>query len=353
MKYKWNRDCREFRGRFACDSIRYEGYASCEECKFYDKVGKRVLMIKLGAMGDVLRTTPLLKAIKKKYPGCHITWLVDDISKDFLNSSRIDRVLPYNFENVLKLMKEKFDVLISLEIDSPGTTVASNIKADEKYGYFLGEDGHTSCFNDSAHYYFERALSDTINKANRKTYQELMAEVCEIPYNKEFYDLRFKEKEGDYVLLNVGADKRWPCKQWHPDKFMELAEKLTKQGEKVVIAGGPQEIKLVPELIEKLKAKGVDVSGNNPNNTLKEFFDVVNNARAVVTGDSMCLHLAGALKKKTVALFFVTPDWEVESYDGKIKNLAAPLMEKFWYTDEYNLELVNSISTDQVLEALR
>lgn len=349
LKYKWNRDCREFRGKFACDSIRDEGYTSCEDCKFYDKIGKRVLIIKLGAMGDVLRTTPLLKAIKKKYSGCHITWLTFKESKDFLNSSRIDRVFEYNNKNVLRLLQEKFDVLISLEIDVPGTTVASYVKADKKFGYCLGEDGHTKTFNEAADYYLERALSDTINKSNRKTYQEMMFEICELDYNKEDYDFRFKKQEGEYVLLNIGGgNERWPSKAWHPSKFIELGEKL--KGEKIMIAGGPNDLELQNKIVSELKAKGVDALSCQV--SLKDFVDVVNKAKYVITSDSMCLHVAGALNKKTVVLFFVTPDWEVEDY-GRIKKLTAPLMEKFWYTDEYSEELVNSISVEQVLEALK
>lgn len=351
LEYKWNRDCREYRGKFACDSIRYENYASCEDCKFYDKIGKRVLIIKLGAMGDVLRTTPLLKTIKKKYPNCHVSWLVFGESKDFLNSSRIDRVLEYNFENVLRLLQEKFDVLISLEIDAPGTVVASYVKANYKFGYYLDSDGHTNCFNESAHYYFERVLSDKINKANRKTYQEMMAEIAELEYNKEDYDFRFNAEQGKYVLINIGADERWPCKSWHKDKIIELVCKLNEKDEQVMLCGGPKEKDLLPKIVFELNSKNVDVLTNDCENSLKDFFNVVNGAKAVVTGDTMCLHLAGALKKKTVGLFFVTPDWEVEDY-GRIKKLKSDLLEKFWYTDEYSEELVNSISVDDVLNAI-
>ncbi len=349
MKYKWNRDCRAYLGKYACDSIRLEDYTSCEDCQFYDPIGKKILIIKLGAMGDVLRTTPLLKALKKRYENSHITWLVNKESKDFLNSSRIDKVLEYNLENVLRLMKEEFDVLISLEIDVPGTAIAGFIKANEKYGYHLNKDGHTDTFNEAADYYLERALSDKINKSNRKSYQEMMFEVAELDYNKEDYDFKFKPQEGEYVLINIGSDIRWPSKQWDPKNIIELAKKLN---DNIIITGGPKEKELQPKIVNELNKKGIKVLANNCDNTLKEFIDVVNKAKLVITGDTMTLHLAAALKKPTVALFFCTPDWEVECYD-RIKKITSLLLQKYWYTDEYSEELVNSISVEQVYEKIK
>ncbi len=70
MRYNWKRDCRSYLGKYACDSIRFENYTSCEDCKFYEPIGEKILIIKLGAMGDVLRTTPLLSALKS--PSYHL-----------------------------------------------------------------------------------------------------------------------------------------------------------------------------------------------------------------------------------------------------------------------------------------
>jgi len=87
-----------------------EDYKDCEGCKFYDKISKKILIIKLGAMGDVIRTTPLIPLIRKKYPNSQITWLVGEQSKEL---AKADRVLVYNLDNVLRLQKEEFDVVFS------------------------------------------------------------------------------------------------------------------------------------------------------------------------------------------------------------------------------------------------
>ena len=115
MEYSWNRDCKEFLGNYACEVLKTEGYKDCSECKFHDPIEKKILIIKLGAKGDVIRTLPLLPAIKKKYPTSHITWLVDEGSKGSLqNNPHIDKILSFNFESFLRLNQEYFDILYCL-----------------------------------------------------------------------------------------------------------------------------------------------------------------------------------------------------------------------------------------------
>ena len=120
---KWNKKCRFFNEKYACDTLSTENYKSCEECKFAQEYSKKILIIKLGAIGDVLRTTCILPALKKKYSSdILIYWMTNPESKDLLkNNPLIDKVFPYNLENVLRIQQENFDILFALEIDTPST----------------------------------------------------------------------------------------------------------------------------------------------------------------------------------------------------------------------------------------
>jgi heptosyltransferase-2 len=109
---EFHRDCKSFPGIYPCDILKGSDQLDCKDCKFYEKIGKKILIIKLGAIGDVLRTTTILTAIKEKYGNnTHITWIVDPASKDLLKSNTlIDRVWTIDEKNELKLAKEKFDI---------------------------------------------------------------------------------------------------------------------------------------------------------------------------------------------------------------------------------------------------
>src|SRR3989344_9601424 len=117
---KWNRDCKSFPGIYPCHIMTSENYESCEECIFYEKVSKKILIIKLGAIGDVLRTTPILSVIRKKYGNsAKIVWLISEESKDLLKYNElIDEILVYNQDTILRLQQEKFDILYYLEVFS-------------------------------------------------------------------------------------------------------------------------------------------------------------------------------------------------------------------------------------------
>ena len=109
----------------------------------------RVLIIKLGysetldreidkvpSLGDVLRTTPILLALKEKFPDSHISWLVSGNAEPLLQGNPlIDRILVWDEFVPFQLMREKIDVLINLEKIPGVCALADMIDAWMKYGF--------------------------------------------------------------------------------------------------------------------------------------------------------------------------------------------------------------------------
>ena len=363
----WNKKCRFFNEKYACDTLASEDYKSCEECKFVQEYSKKILIIKLGAIGDVLRTTSILNALKNKYgEDILIYWMANSESVDLLkNNHLIDKILPYNLENVLRVQQEKFDILFALEIDTPSTLLANLINADEKFGYFFN-NGATSCFNKSAEAYLETAFLNHIKLKNRKTYPELVFETCELSYNKEkpIFNLTQKEinfgnkfkldnnllKKEKIIGINIGSADRWASKFWNLKKIKELIRKLDNY--KIIILAGPNEIEKQKKLIIDMFHEGIFLIGNNPKNTLNEFAAIVNICDIIICVDSLILHLASSLDKNIIALFFSTPYWEIEDY-GKLTKITSSLLEKFFLINDYIDELANSISIEDILKILQ
>jgi ADP-heptose:LPS heptosyltransferase len=364
---KWNTKCRFFNEKFACDTLSSEGYASCKECKFSQEYSKKILILKFGAMGDVLRTTSILSALRKKYgEDILVYWMTYSDSVDLLkNNPLVDKILPYNLESVLRIQQESFDILFSLEIDTPATLLANLVRAREKFGFYFNE-GSTLCFNKKAEQYLDTAFLQDKKLINRKTYQELIFGTCELEYQKEspIFNLSENEKEiGKNFLkrylksenkkiigINIGSSSRWKSKFWEIDKIKELIMKMNPDS-KVIILAGPNEVGKRNALLKGLKEEGVSVLFNNPNNTLREFASVINICDTIITGDTMALHLASALSKKTIALFFSTPDWEVEDY-GFTKKISSPLLKQYLFYNNYSKELADSIFVDSVIRLL-
>ena len=123
----------------------------------------KIGIIKLGALGDVVRTTPILEGIKEKYPDSAITWITKQGCKEILeNNININKLLflPLN-------VQESYDILYNFDIDDEATNLAKEIKAEQKFGFY-DEEGFPSVFNEGAEYYLNTLFDDELKKTNRR-----------------------------------------------------------------------------------------------------------------------------------------------------------------------------------------
>lgn len=323
----------------------------------------KICIIKLGALGDVIRTTPIAEALKKKFLDCEITWITKKECLELLyNNPFINNLLSIPIE-----VNEKFDFLYNFDIEVEAINLALKINAEKKYGFYA-QDGYPAAFNISAEYYLNTIFDDELKKTNKKTYQQMMFDVAELKFNKEapVFILKRNEKKygeaflnrnklGDKNIIGVhigGGGVRWPSKAWSESKIEEFIINLRNKGHNILLFAGKDEIIKQNRIEERLKEKDIRIYKNNPENTIKEFASLLNICEKIICADSMALHMAAALKKKVVALFFCTSPDEIEDY-GLIKKVVSPIIYEFFpeKSDEYNEELINSISVEEVLSA--
>jgi len=326
----------------------------------------KILIIKLGAKGDVVRTLPILIALKKKYPNSEITWITKKESEDIIKSSPFVSNV-YTIPVKGNELDKKFDILYNFDIEKEATQIAKQTQADKKYGFYYEGDYPVS-FNSSSEYYLNTLFDDELKKSNKKTYQQMMFEAAELPYNKEHHPLYLNEKDKKYaedfiktnkinpeklIGIHLGASSRWPSKTWHEERIKEFIKKAKQKDYEILLFGGPNEIDKHSKLVEELDRKGIKIYRNNPDNSDNEFISLVNICKYLICSDSFSLHVALALKKPTIGLFFCTSPNEVEDY-GLLNKIVSPMLTEFFpeRMDEYSEELVKSISADEVLNAI-
>ena len=147
---KFKADCLHFKGDVPCLPHKENGY-HCANCPKYAPISKRILIIKLGAIGDVIRTTPLVKTYKKMYPDCKITWLTQ--TPAILPKGQIDEILKFDFASSLYLQEAQFDIAINLDKEKEASALLLRVKAKEKFGYVL-KDNVSQPINDLAFHKF-------------------------------------------------------------------------------------------------------------------------------------------------------------------------------------------------------
>ncbi len=226
-----------------------------------------ILVIKQGALGDVLRSTCILAGIKRKYPNSRVTWFTKKEALDLVKTNPyISKIVVYGKENIISLKQESFDIVINLDEDYEACSLTSHFlnKKAGIYGYYVNNENKIVPTK-SAEYYFNMSLigpkptNDVLKKKNKKTYPELIYELSELNYKKDPPILiltkkqkesakdflrRYNLKKGDFIIgINTGAGSRWPLKSLPIEKTAELIEKLYKElNAKIILLGGPDQI---------------------------------------------------------------------------------------------------------------
>lgn len=283
-----------------------------------------ILIIKLDAAGDVLRTTCILEGLDKKYPGPkHITWITNKKNIPILTfCPKIDDI--YESEYLYEVKKKKFDVAINFDEDLTACDILYNISAEKKFG-FTNHMYRCEPVNELSKYAHKLSKDDALKfKKNKKTYQQIIFEMCGMEWSGEEYGFKFPGiRDGGYIALNTEVGHKWPTKRW---------------------TGWD-------ELREKLKSNNLDYQDQRQYSTLEEYFDWIANSKMVITSDTFGMHLAVAMNKPSIVFFGPTSQVEIEPYGNMSKLYIPDLQCSPCYKKmcPYNLECMNGINVDAIL----
>jgi heptosyltransferase-2 len=320
-------DCLHFRGHMPCRPHKRDG-VHCEECPEFRARQGRILLIKLGAAGDVIRTTPLLAPLREKFPDHQLTWVTDFPA---LVPALVDDVLPLTVESVLWLRRTKFDLVINLDKDRQACALAAEVQASVRWGFTLADDGIcrpvttgvTPAMARAAEAKFLTGLFDDVNQACTLSYPQEIFAICGFEFKGQPYVLDRPAVAPDFDLpagravigLNTGCGGRWTSRLWPGNYWNELAVSLRDAGYAVVLLGGPDEDVKNRKLAA---ATGACYPGHFP---LATFVGLVDRCDLVVTAVTMGMHIALGLGKKLVLFNNIFNPHEFELY-GRGRILA-------------------------------
>ena len=355
-KEKVKYDCRHFEGHIPCEPNKKLD-VQCDDCSHYDKntsaiifldtktallqeifkicnftKGKytqeiakvqtgqtKILFIKLGAIGDVIRTTPLLERYKKEYDNCHFSWITH--SPQVVPKDEIDLIYKWNESSISFLANQEFDIAINLDKDKEACMLLTLVNANKKFG-FIWEDGHLNTATEKAEHKLITGIFDHISKKNTKNYLEEIFEICHFDFNGEEYLINLNQDLSDIwrkkleklagrkiiIGLNTGCGLRWKTRLWPKEYWIELIKDLEKQGYFCLLMGGPDE-----DEMNRFYAKATNATYLGTF-SLEEFIAITNNTQIIVTPVSMMMHIALALKKQLMLFHNIFNIHEFELY---------------------------------------
>jgi heptosyltransferase-2 len=361
MEYR--ADCLHFRGHVPCTPHKREG-VHCAGCPRYVQREGRILLIKLGAAGDVVRTTPLLEPLRRDFPRHALTWL-----------TYVPELVPAEVEDRLRLdvaatvwlRSTRFDLAINLDKDREACALLRQIEAPRKIGFTLGDDGLCRPVDSSlcrpvdpqpARDKYLTGLFDDVNQACRLSYPQEIFAICGYEFHGEEYRLDRPATAnlplGDLpaarplIGLNTGCGGRWTSRLWPERHWEALARELAGAGYGVLLLGGAAEDDRNRRLA---RTTGAGYLGHFP---LSDFIGLVDCCDVVVTGVTMALHLAIGLRKQVVALNNIFNRHEFELYGrGVLLEPEEPCRCFFQPTCTAERFCLETLSPDKVLAAVR
>lgn len=307
-----------------------------------------ILIIKTGALGDVLRTTSILPGLVQTQAAAKITWLTAPMASDLVaHHPLVDRVLclaagdSHEIAAIqADLAAKNFSWIISLDDEAPLCALASALQGEKLTGACLDATGRPG-YSDDAEAWFGmgllardgKAAADARKLANQRSHPQILADMLALPMGRpelplpdascrRAADLLAKlglDGERPIIGLNTGAGGRWPAKELPLARVVETVQELHADLDgqaQFLILGGPEERERNRELMQvlsKSKAAGTCFAAGCDHSIL-DFAAIVASCTLLLTSDSLAMHLGIAARLPTVAFFAPTSAAEIELY---------------------------------------
>jgi len=284
------------------------------------------LIIKLGATGDVVRTTPLLSRSSGQ-----ITWLTAAKNTVLLEGLK-DNLRWISWEERLGLPRIKYDLIINLEDSLEVGLYLKTLEFNQLSGAYADSANQLRYTDDLSRWFdlslissYGREQADRRKFQNRHTYQELIFDGLGFRFAGETYLLPEPVETGlsGDVAIAADAGEVWPMKKWA----------------------------YYDELKRELEGRGLTVNVLPKRPSLLEHLCDVRNHQCLVGGDSLPMHFALGTATACVTLFTCTSPWEIHDY-GVQKKIVSPLLEEFFYKRGYEARATTAITVEEVFEAV-
>ena len=293
----------------------------------------RILIVKLGSIGDIIHTLPALAALRAAMPRAEISWVVEQRSSEILRDNPIlDRLIEVDTkalrrglmsgetlraprQQLRRLRASAFDLAIDFQGLLKSASIARLSGARRVFGFSrdaLREPASRLLLSKSipitakTHVIRKNLalLAGALGVAVPEDASDFAFPIATSTHHKEEAFLASEGLDGRYVILNPGGG--WPTKLWSAERFGELADHLwSHHGLHSIISVGPGEEGLAEKVLQSSRSGKARVATLS----LKGFYELAAGAQLYVGGDTGPTHLAIAAGTPIVGLFGPTEWW--------------------------------------------
>ena len=276
---------------------------------------RNLLIIKRRYIGDVLLATPTVRAIRAARPDVRVTMMVNRGTEDVLSGNPdMDEIIALDKGSlaaqsrlIAGLRRQRFDTVIDLTDGDRSAFLSWISGAPVRIG-----------FNDEerwrGHYYTQvvQSVSGVRHRIDRDLEALKPLGIQAVSKDPQLWLTPEEENSADQLLDQLGVQRsqstvilqpgaRYWFKAWPPERFAELADRLTSQyGCQVLIGGSDQDDDLAQQIRQMAKSRSIIMAGRT---TIKQFAAIAKKSALFVGSDSGAMHVATAVGTPVVALF--------------------------------------------------
>ncbi|MCA9272665.1 MAG: glycosyltransferase family 9 protein [Phycisphaerales bacterium] len=327
---------------------------------------ERILIIRPSALGDVCRSVPIAAAIKKHRPNSEIHWLVNAPYAQVIEAHpAVSRIIPFdrkalgaqmkrlNFRPILRFLRSLRQEKYEIVIDAQGLA---------RSGFFAFSTGaRTRIGHADARELGWLGLNRRVPpEPDQHTVDRMMALLKPLGISEPTPDMRLYSRPTDAEWVNADAELKkpylaiaptsiWPGKRWPIERFVELAQRLTGDGHRLVVLGAPGEEAYCTPLLE-LASLGLPIIDRVGSTTTGQMLAIIERAQAVVANDSAAVHMAVGFDRPFVGLLGATHPLIFGPYRRSrdiIQHARPGEWQSFKHT-EVASELMTRITVDEV-----
>ncbi len=260
------------------------------------KIINNILIVRLSSLGDVLLTTPVIRALKKKYPTSKIDFIVKKEYSDAvrLNPNVNETIIHSDGEKFLPGLKKKnYDLIIDLQNNFRSRRIISVLNIP--FVYFK---------KPTLKKFLLVNFKINLLKDCKPMSQRYVESINELELDNDGLELYVPSglnpdifKDGNYIGICPCAKhftKRWP-----EEYFIELGNSLREKGYPIVIFGGKDDLEICSKVSDSIKDS---INLCNENDLFRTAVNM-KNCKLVICNDSGLMHTASAMKVPVVAFF--------------------------------------------------
>lgn len=323
-----------------------------------DRSDKRILIVNVNWVGDVLFSTPAIRAIRKAYPHAYIACMVVPRCKEVLElNPHLSELIIYDEKGIHKSLAGKlklvsllrtkhFDTVFLFHRSLTRTVMVALSGIKDRIGLYTPKRGFLLTKkvkkDKSQTHKVEQFLN--IIKAGGITASNKNMELF-FDKDDEMHIDRFLKSEGVtkndlLIVLNPGGN--WDPKRWPVERFAELGDRFADIYEaRIAITGAEKDIELGKRIACRMKHKPILACGKT---TLRQLAVLLKRASLVISNDSGPMHVAVAQGTKTIALFGPTDPKATGPYgEGRYVVIHKKLPKASCKVPCYNLKCKDNL----------